>query len=75
MELSRLAAAFQPVNDSVKISWPSGAGHAYRVHGSANGVTWAPYSEWIRATGLTTSWTLPPRTNGAPYLFRIEAQP
>src|SRR5205814_2714560 len=37
----RLTTAFQPVNDSVKISWPSGAGHAYRVHGSANGVTWA----------------------------------
>ncbi len=71
----RVTAAFQPVNDSVKFSWPSGAGHAYRVIGSANGVTWSPYSEWIRATGLTTSWTVPPRTNGAPYLFRIEAKP
>jgi hypothetical protein len=71
----RLTAAFQPVNDSVRINWPSGAGHAYRVHGSADGVTWAPYSDWIRATGLTTSWTVPPPTNGAPYLFRIEASP
>ena len=71
----QLTVAFQPVNGSMKMSWPSGAGHAYRVHGSADGVTWAPNSEWIRATGPTTSWTVTPRTNGAPYLFRIEAKP
>ena len=71
----RLAASFQPLNGSVKVSWPSGAGHGYRVSGSTNAVTWSPYSDWIRATGLTTSWTVPPRTNGAPNLFRIEASP
>lgn len=71
----RLSAAFQPLNNSVKISWPSGAGHGYRVHASTNGIAWSPYSSWIRASGLTTSWTVPPRTNGAPNLFRIEAGP
>ncbi|MSU59755.1 MAG: hypothetical protein EXS35_16575 [Pedosphaera sp.] len=71
----RLTATFQPLNNSVKISWPSGAGHGYRVHGSTNATTWTPYSAWIRATGLTTTWTVPPRTNGAPYLFRLQALP
>ena len=71
----RLSASFQPLNNSVKMSWPSGAGHGYRVLGSTNAVTWTTYSDWIRATGLTTSWTVPPRTNGAPFLFRIEAKP
>jgi hypothetical protein len=71
----RLTATFQPLNNSVRLTWLSGPGHAYRVYGSTNAATWSPYSDWIRATGMTASWALPPHTNGAPYLFRVEAQP
>jgi hypothetical protein len=59
----------------LQLKWPSGAGHGYRVLATSNAVLWTPYSDWIRATGLTTTWTAPPRTNGAPHLFRIEAEP
>jgi hypothetical protein len=71
----RLSAGIQPVSGALQIRWPSGAGHGYRVLGSTNGVLWTPYSDWIRATGLTTTWTLAAQTNGAPYLFGIEAKP
>jgi hypothetical protein len=64
-----------PSPDILQLDWPSAAGHGYRVLGSANATSWAPYSEWLRATGLTTTWIVPPHTNGAPYLFRVEARP
>ena len=59
----------------VKLSWQSAVGHAYRVLGSTNAVTWAPVSGWIQATTAGTTFTLPPSGPGAPYLFRIEVQP
>jgi hypothetical protein len=33
------------------------------------------FTDWIRTTGYTSNWTLPPLTNGAPSFFRLEAQP
>jgi hypothetical protein len=71
----RASAVVQPVSGGLQLKWPSGAGHGYRVLATSNAVLWTPYSDWIRATGLTTTWTAPPRTNGAPHLFRIEAEP
>ena len=59
----------------VRLEWPSAPGHGYRVLGSTNSVSWSPFSDWLRATGYTTGLTLPARTNGAPNLFRVEAQP
>ena len=70
----RASATLLP-NKQIRLDWPSAAGHGYRVHGSANGVSWSPFTDWIRASGYTTSYTLPPVTNNAPYLFRIEAAP
>jgi hypothetical protein len=63
------------VNGLVRLEWPSAPGHGYRILGSANATNWSPFSDWIRASGFTTGLTLPSRTNGAPFLFRIEAQP
>jgi hypothetical protein len=60
-------------NGAVRLTWQAGAGHGYRVVGSSDGTTWTPFSVWLRAAGNTRGFTLPPRTNGAPYLFRIEA--
>ena len=62
-------------NGLFRLDWPSAPGHGYRIVGSSNAVTWTPFSDWIRASGYTTGLTLPPRTNGAPNLFRVEARP
>jgi hypothetical protein len=45
------------------------------VLGSTNATTWSPVSDWIRASGSSTGYTLPPVTNAAPRLFRLEVQP
>ncbi len=68
-------AGFQTASNSITLSWPSGANHSYRILGSANGTTWSPVTDWIRASDFSTVFTLPPQTNGAPYLFRVEAAP
>jgi len=78
--LGSLAATFQLSttvlpNKQIKLSWPSAPGHGYRVLASANASNWTPYTGWIRATTFNTTITLPPATNGAPSLFRLEAQP
>ena len=62
-------------NHGVRLDWPTAPGHGYRVLGSVNATNWSPYSDWLRPTTFSTGLTLPARTNGAPYLFRIEAQP
>jgi hypothetical protein len=63
------------INNQVRLEWPSAPGHGYRVHGSTNGLSWSPFTDWIRASGYTTGLTLSQNTNGAPNLFRVEAQP
>lgn len=67
--------ATQLINQQVRLEWPSAPGHGYRILGSANTTSWLPFTDWIRASGYTTGFTLPPKTNGAPNFFRIEAQP
>lgn len=62
-------------NNQVRLEWPSAPGHGYRVLGSTNTVSWSPYSGWLRASGSTTAFMLPPATNATPNLFRVEAQP
>ncbi|MGC3959533.1 MAG: S8 family serine peptidase [Verrucomicrobiota bacterium] len=62
-------------SQQIRLDWPSAPGHGYRVLGSTNLVTWTPYTDWIRTAGYTANQTLPPRTNGAPNFFRLEAQP
>ncbi len=77
---SPIAATFRVdatllINRQVRVEWPSAPGHGYRILGSANAVNWSPFTDWMRASGYTTGFTLPPATNGAPYLFRVEAAP
>lgn len=62
-------------NGEFRLDWPSAPGHGYRILGVTAGSAFTPFSDWIRASGYTTGLTLPPRTNGAPFLFRIEARP
>jgi hypothetical protein len=69
------ATATRLVNGQTRLQWPSAVGHGYRVLGTTNLTQWSPFSGWIRAASKNTGLTLPPRTNGAPFLFRIEAQP
>jgi hypothetical protein len=75
-----LAASFRVsasllASNNVRLDWNSASDHGYRVIGSTNGNSWLPFSGWIHAVSANTSFTLPPRTNGAPNLFRIEVMP
>lgn len=70
-----LTAALSAGGGALQITWPSGVNHGYRLLGSADGGDWSPVTDWIRASGVTTEFTLPPRTNNLPFLFRLEARP
>jgi hypothetical protein len=70
-----LAPPRRVTSERMQLSWPSAPGRAYRVHGSGDAQTWQPVSGWIRTTRTNAVYTLPAFTNGAPYLFRIEARP
>jgi hypothetical protein len=69
------ATANRLINGQIRVQWPSAAGHGYRLWGTTNLTDWTPFSAWIRAASKNSGLTLPPRTNGAPYIFRVEAQP
>jgi subtilisin family serine protease len=60
---------------SVELQWPSTPYRGYRVLCSTNAVSWQPCSDWIQAVGTTMTYTNPPLTNGAPWLFRVEVRP
>jgi hypothetical protein len=62
-------------NGSLELQWNSAIGRGYQVQGSADARTWAPVSDWMRATTPITSFVLPAPAPGAPFLFRIEVQP
>ena len=72
--LFRLNTTVLP-NKQIRLDWPTAPGHAYRLLGSTNLVNWSPFTDWQRVTSYTANLTLPPRTNGAPNYFRLEAQP
>lgn len=62
-------------NKQIRLDWPSAPGHGYRLLNSTNALNWSPVSNWIRAAGNNSSFTLPPATNSVPNFFRLEAQP
>jgi hypothetical protein len=70
----RVAASVLP-NKQIRLDWPSAPGHAYRIHGSTNLLSWTPETDWIRVSGYTATSTLTPSTNSTPKFFRLEAQP
>lgn len=69
------ATATRQTNGILRLDWPTAPGHGYRVLASKNLTTWSPFSDWSRATSFASGLALPPRTNGTPSFFRIEAQP
>ena len=63
--------AVQPGN-MLRIQWTSSPGRAYRVESSTNGRNWSPATDWVSATSVNTSVTLP---MGSTLLFRVAVQP
>jgi len=57
----------------VRLAWPAVSNHTYRVLAARDPATWAPFSGWWAATGATLTFLVPPPTNGAPHLFRVQA--
>jgi len=70
----RASAQRQP-NGSIRLAWNSVRGRGYRVEGSSNTLSWSPVSDWIRATGPSTSYTVPATAPASPSYFRVEVQP
>jgi hypothetical protein len=75
-----LAATFRVTatgltNRQVRLDWPGAPGHGYRVLGSTNARDWAAASGWQRVSGYSGTFTVAAPTNGAPFLFRVEAEP
>ena len=62
-------------NGNLRIDWTSTPGHAYRVEGSPNAVTWVPLTDWIRASVNVTSFTGPSSTNTGNSFFRLSVKP
>lgn len=70
-----LALPVRLSNGTCQLSWPSVAGHNYRLLTSPDTVTWTPWSPWLRATGYQLSYGL--KLDGfAPSMFyRLETSP
>ena len=59
---------------NLRFAWPSVPGRAYRLVGSADLVNWTPVTDWVRATGSTTSLSVASQTD--PYRFyQLEVLP
>lgn len=70
----KLSATVLP-SKQIRLDWPSAPGHGYRILGSTNLSDWSAYTGWLRPNSYSANQTLPPKTNGAPNFFRLEAQP
>lgn len=62
-------------NRTVHVAWPSATGFEYRILGSTNATSWAPFTEWIRATNAQSTASFPPLSISVPYFFKLEARP
>jgi hypothetical protein len=61
-------------NASLRFAWSSMPGRAYRLVASADLFAWTPITDWVRATGATTSLSVGAQTD--PYRFyRLEVLP
>ena len=62
-------------NGTLRLGWEAMLGHLYRVLGSTNAMTWAPFSNWIRPATTNASFALPPLNHAVPYFFQLEVKP
>lgn len=62
-------------NGGMRLDWSAVPGRAYRLQGSVDLVNWVPFSDWLMATDLNSSFTLPPLNNSTALLFRLEVRP
>ena len=62
--------------NSLRFTWPSVAGRAYRILGTLNLTSWTPITSWIQANSGTTTTALPPPYPGTNFThFRLEVRP
>jgi len=59
---------------SLRFTWPSVPGRAYRVLVTTDLVNWTPATDWVPATGTTTSLTLGASGNANSF-YRFEVRP
>ena len=69
-----LIAAPQP-NGSLRFTWSSVPGRAYRVVVSTDLLNWTPTTDWIQAIGVDSSLTLMPPSGSAKGFYRFEVRP
>jgi len=62
-------------NGSLRFEWASVPGRAYRLQASTDLISWAPQTDWIRATSATSSVLLTPPSGSADYFYQLEVRP
>ena len=62
-------------NGSLRFTWSSVPGRAYRVVVSTDLLNWTPTTDWIQAIGVDSSLTLMPPSGSAKGFYRFEVRP
>jgi len=63
-------------SNSLRFTWSSVAGRAYRILGTLNLTSWTPLTSWIQASSGSTTTALPPPYPGTNFThFRLEVRP
>lgn len=62
-------------NGLLRLDWPAGIGHGYRLLSSTNAAIWTAATDWLRASKASGSATISTKTNAAVRFLRVEAQP
>ncbi|HKS36824.1 MAG TPA: fibronectin type III domain-containing protein, partial [Verrucomicrobiae bacterium] len=71
----KVSAPAPQTNGSLRFSWASVPGRAYRLQAGTDLVNWAPQTDWIHATSATSSVVLTPASGGADSFYRLEVRP
>jgi hypothetical protein len=59
----------------VALQWNSTPGRIYRIQGSSNARDWTPFSDWLRASEESTTYTTGAQPGSDSMLFQIEVSP
>ncbi len=62
-------------DQTYRLLWPTCLGYSYQVESSHDARFWEPYSNWIRATGSSASFSFHTGQESSPLFFRIRVIP
>lgn len=71
----RLTSITPQSDGTVRLTWRSVPGRAYRVLASTNALGWNPLSPWLRAIAAESSQIVPGLSGRNPFFYRLEVHP